>query len=565
MKKSSVFVAALVSVVFTAVVYGAEEKAELVLRHGRIYTMDAARSWAEAVAIHNGRFVYVGPDRDVQQWIGESTKIIELSGRFVLPGFIDSHVHPISAGIEMTQLSLGEMQTKEEILQAIQEYARSHPKDSWVLGNTWQLPVFPEANPHKDWLDRVVPDRPALMSAADGHSVWVNSKALKLAGITKDTPDPENGRIERDEKGEPSGTLRESASDLVYKVAPDPTPEDRVNGLQKAVQRMNRLGITGFQDASVSEEGLMTYREAEKKGILTARVTAAQYADPEQPVEQVEKLKKLREEHRGKYYQAGAAKIFSDGVIEANTAALLQPYLDGKRDLGDLNWEPEKLNPLVRRLDEEKFQIHIHAIGDRGIRVALDALDQARQTNGTRDARPVIAHLELIDPADIPRFQPLSVIASFQPLWAYEDPYIKDLTLPKLGPERSRWIYPIMSVAKTGAILALGSDWSVSSVNPLDGIEVAVTRCGPNIETCKVPFLPMEKLDLPSALAAYTISGAYANFWEKETGSIEKGKSADLIVLSENLFAVSPEKINETKVLLTLFEGKAVYRDSEWR
>jgi predicted amidohydrolase YtcJ len=537
---------------------------ELVLRHGHIYTMDPKNQWAETIAIRNGRILYIGKDSGAQNLIGPNTHVIELENRFVIPSFIDSHVHPAASGIQLDQLYLGDMKTKEEILTAVKKYAEEHPTNSWVLGNRWQLPVFPNANPKKEWLDEIVPDRPVLLDSADGHSTWANSKALELAGVNKDTPDPPNGRIERNEKGEPSGTLREAASRLVRKITPQPTADERLSGLKKAIETMNRLGITGFQDASVRRESLETYQKAEAQGILTARVRTAQYADPKLPIDQIDQFIKFREEFQGKHYGAGTVKIFADGVIEANTAALLKPYLDEKKDLGIYNWQPEALNAFVQKLDQEKFQIHFHAIGDGAIREALDALEFARKKNGPRDARPLIAHLELIDPADIPRFHSVPAIACFQPLWAYADPYINDLTIPKLGPERSRWLYPMGSVAQDHGPLAFGSDWSVSSVNPLDGIEVAVTRCDPDADSCKESFLPMEKLNLPTALRAYTLGSAYANFWEKETGSLEQGKSADFVVLSKDLFKIPPADINKSKVLMTVFEGKIIYHDKEF-
>jgi predicted amidohydrolase YtcJ len=336
------------------------------------------------------------------------------------------------------------------------------------------------------------------------------------------------------------------------------------------------LGITGFQDAVVTanilpgefniQGGIMTYREAEKRGILNARVTGALLADPKgdlkKVLDQVASFKKLREEFKTKDFYPTSIKIFEDGVIEANTAAMLHPYLDKDDFAGDLIWEPEVLNPFVELLDKEKFQIHFHALGDRAVRIALNALESARRQNGPRDARPMLAHIEVIDPADIPRFAQIGAIPCFQPLWAFADAYITDLTIPKLGPDRSRWIYPIRSVSNSGATMAMGSDWNVSSVNPLEGIEVAVTRM--NYEGAKAagtPFIPEERLDLPSAIAAYTIGSAYANFWEKETGSIETGKSADLIVLSKNVFEVPPSEISEVAVILTLFKGKPVYSD----
>ena len=546
-------------------------KADLVFRNGKIYTMDASRSWAEAVAIKDGKFIYVGDDDGVANLSGVKTEVIDLDGRMVLPSFIDAHVHPVEAGIGLNRCSLEQAKTKDEAFAIIKKYAEDHPDLPWIVGQGWQLPIFPGANPKKEWLDAIVPDRPAYLTAADGHSAWANSKALQLAGITKQTPDPESGRIERNSAGEPSGTLRESATELVYKLVPPPSREEEITGLHSALRIMNGFGITGFQDASVSAEGLdpaargsaNVYRESEKQGMLTARVTGALYASPEGTVQQVlnqiQTLKQMRQAYVGKYFHPTAVKIFEDGVIEANTAALIQPYLD-KGDSGELNWGPEKLNPFIDALYQEKFQIHIHAIGDRAIRVALTAIEAAEKNQGLRDARSIIAHLELINPQDIPRFRDLAVIPCFQPIWAYSDPYIRDLTLPKLGEERSRWIYPINSVRKTGVTMAMGSDWNVSSVNPLDGIEVAVTRKDPDApESDASVFIPEERIELDSALAAYTIGSAYANFWEKETGSIETGKSADLIVLSNNLFDIPPSQINQTKVMLTLFEGKKIY------
>lgn len=541
-----------------------EQPADLVLRHGAVYTVDAARSWAESIAVRGGRIVYVGDDAGIAPWIGGKTRTIELAGKMVLPGFTDAHVHPVESGVAMGYCILDGLETKEKIIETIRAYADSHKDSPWILGSGWPLPAFPNANPLKEWLDEAVPDRPALMTAADGHSTWANSRALAAAGITKATKDPESGRIERNEAGEPTGTLRETASDLAYAVSPKPTAAQQAEGLEKALREMNRLGITGFVEANAGEGYLQAYREVENRGRLTARVTVSMQTDPAEDLSrQIERLKNWRKQYQGKYYRATAAKIFEDGVVEAGTAAVLEPYLDSKQS-GFLNWDPEKLKAFAELLDREKFQIHIHAIGDRGVRVSLDALEYARNKNGSRDGRPILAHIQLIHPNDVPRFAALNVIPCFQPIWAYADAYIRDLTLPKLTPETARENYPMHSVAVTGATMALGSDWNVSSVNPLDGMEVAVTRRDPE-EATGDSFIPEERLDLPGVLAAYTIGSAYANFREKETGSVETGKSADLVVLDKNLFRIPPEQINEAKVLLTLFEGREVYTDPDWK
>ncbi|MGH9368973.1 MAG: amidohydrolase, partial [Thermoanaerobaculia bacterium] len=537
---------------------GGGAPADLVLENGAVYTMDAARSWAEAVAIRGGRIAYVGSSAGAKRLGGTATRVLDLAGKMVLPGFHDAHVHPVSGGMELALCNLNGLKTQEEIFAVVRRYAAEHPKEAWIQGGGWDLPIFPNANPTRQQLDALVSDRPACLSAADGHSSWVNTKALEIAGITRATADPSNGRIERDASGNPSGTLRESADELVEKHIPKPTVKQYAEGLRRGLEMANRFGITSLHEANAGDEILAAYAQAARAGSLTARVVASLSVDPSRGPEQVADLSRKRSAHTAGRLRATAAKIFADGVIEAETAALLEPYLSRPGWAGEPNLTPETFNRLATALDREGFQIHVHAIGDRGIRMALDALEAARRANGPRDARPLLAHIELIDPQDIPRFRRLGVLADFQPLWAWADPYIRDLTLPKLSAGRARWLYPIESVAATGAVVVGGSDWSVSSMNPLDAIQIAVTRRG--LEEGPGPaFLPEERVSLPEALAAYTIAGAYAAFQEKETGSIEAGKSADLVVLDRNLFEIPSEQIHETRVVLTLLEGREVW------
>lgn len=534
--------------------------ADLILRNGAIYTLDASRRWAQAAAIADGRILYVGTDAEAQAFAGAGTRVLDLQGRMVLPGFHDSHVHPVYGGIELGQCNLHGLESQEQIFEAIQRCVEARPQAAWIVGGGWDLPAFPNANPTREQLDRLVADRPAYLSAMDGHSAWVNSRALEIAGITRETPDPEDGRIERDPAtGEPSGTLRENAMELVAKHLLELTDADYVEGLRRGLEMANRFGITSIQEASADDKVLAAYAELERRGELTLRVTAAIYVDPKKGEAQVTDLVQQRAKYRGTKLRAIAAKIYADGVIESRTAALLEPYLDRPEYRGIPNLQPELFHRLATALDREGFQIHIHAIGDRGIRMALDALEVAQRANGGRDARHHVAHLQLIDPDDIPRFRRLGVVANFQPLWAYADRYISELTEPALGPERSRWLYPIGSVAKSGAVIAAGSDWSVSSMNPLDAIQVAVTRRGLDDGEGQ-PWIPQELVDLPAILAAYTINGAYLNHQEHLTGSIEAGKFADLIVLDRNLFEIPPEEIHRARVVLTLLEGREVYR-----
>ena len=542
----------------------ATKTADLIFRNGAVYTLDAARTWAETVAVSKGRIVYVGPDSRAQAWIGPQTVVVDLRGKMLLPSFHDSHVHAVSGGIEMDECQLSELTSEQQIVETVRRYAEQNPQKKWIRGSGWQLPLFPNANPHKSLLDKAVPDRPVFLYAADGHSAWANSRALSIAGVTKNTPDPKPGRIERDTAtGEPTGTLREDAMGLIEKHLPEYSTEDYIKGLRRGLEMANRFGITSFQDASVGETYLKTYAELDRRGELTARVVAALSVDPSKGASQLARLVEMRKKYQGRRLRATAVKIFADGVIEARTAALLEPYVGTDGDRGKANVEPDVFNPLVAALDREGFQVHVHAIGDRAIRNALDAFEFARSKNGSRDSRHHIAHIELFNPQDVPRFRRLGVIANFQPLWAYADTYITELTLPVLGPERSRWLYPIHSLATTGAVIACGSDWSVTSMNPLDAIQVAVTRRGLDKGPGEA-WIAEEKVDLETMLECYTINGAYVNFEETETGSIEAGKAADLIVLDRNLFEIAPHEIHNAKVLLTLLEGKEVYRDASF-
>ena len=541
------------------------ELADLVLTNGAIYTMDAARPWASALAVAKGKILYMGDDPGALRLRGGSTVVADLEEKMVLPAFQDSHIHLVTGGIELGLCNLNGSRTKEEVFEKIKAYAAANPGAPWVTGGGWDLPVFPQANPRKEDLDALVSDRPAVLSSADGHSAWANSRALELAGVTKDTADPAGGRIERDPKtGEPTGTFRESAAGLVEKLIPELGPEDTIKGLKAGLGLANRFGIASIIEASAGPKILDAYAALDRSGELSVRVLASLHVDTDKGTAEVERLVKLREAYRGARLKSTAAKIFADGVMEPHTAALLEPYSDRPGDRGTPLLEPAAFDTLAVALDAAGFQIHVHAIGDRAIRMSLDAFEAAGRANGFRDLRHHIVHLELIDPADIPRFKALGVTANFQALWAYADPYITDLTLPILGPGRSRWLYPIGSVAATGAVIAGGSDWSVSSMNPLEAIQVALTRRGPD-DSPGDAWIPEEKADLETMLRAYTINGAWLSHDEKSRGSLEPGKAADLIVLGRNLFKIPSSEIGRVKVLLTLLDGREVFRDPSFK
>ena len=538
--------------------------ADLVLSGAAVYTMDAARSWAEAVAVRDGRIVFVGQAAEAKPWTGPRTRVLELQGRMVLPGFHDAHIHPVSGGVELAQCDLNDLPTADAVVARVTQCAAAAGPDDWVVGGGWALPVFAAGLARKETLDAVTGGRPAYLTAADGHSAWVNTKALAISGVTAATPDPENGRIERDAQGAPAGTLRESAMGLVSRHVPAPTPALRLRGLRLALAKLAAGGVTAVQEASASRAYLETYREAERKGLLTARVTAALGTDAGRGPEQVDEMERLRAEFASARVRPVAAKIFADGVIEARTAAMIEPYLDRPGFRGEPNLPADRMNALVRRLAAGGFHVHVHAIGDRAIRETLDAMEAAAPEAARRDLRFQIAHAQLVRPEDVPRFRRLGVIANFQPLWAYADAYMKDLTWPALRRELWASVYPVRSLARAGAVVAFGSDWSVTSLNPLEIVQVAVTRQSPDEEPIEV-MQPDERIDLPEALAASTIGAAYAMGLEEETGSIEVGKRADLVVLAENLFDVPARRLGRTRVLMTLVDGAPVYADPAYR
>jgi predicted amidohydrolase YtcJ len=536
--------------------------ADLVFRNGAVYTVDAARSWASAVGVRHGRIVYVGTDSLPAGLIGRGTEVVDLAGRMLLPGFQDGHVHPVESGVALGQCDLNDAETIDAVSAGVRAWAAAHPKAPWVRGGGWQLPLFPDANPSKTRLDRLVPDRPALLWAADGHSAWANSRALALAGITRETPDPRNGRIERDRRGEPSGTLREAAADLVSDVLPPITDAENAAGLARADSLASGFGITTMFSALTDEGHLRALSAADRAGTLTVRVVAALRVPGAGGDTLIARLRDWRTRYATAHVHPTAAKLFQDGVIESGTAALLAPYLGRGSDAGTPVRDQATLDQLAIALDGAGFQIHVHAIGDRAIRMALDALAHARAANGPHDLRHGITHLQLIDPADISRFRDLGVVANFEPLWANGDEYLTKLAEPFLGPARSRWLYPIASVVRSGAVVTGGSDWSVSSLDPLQAIEVGITHRDPG-DTTTAPWHPAERVDLPTMIALYTINAAWAHHLERETGSIEVGKLADLVVLDHNLFAVAPSRIHEARVVRTLFEGRTVFQRPE--
>ena len=536
--------------------------ADMVLRNGAVYTVDAARSWAQAVAVKDGKIVFVGTDADLGDRIGAATQVVDLKGRMLMPGMQDAHIHPISGGIEASACDLNGKRSAEEYLATIKAYADAHPDEPWILGGGWLMSAFgPGAMPAKELLDAVVSDRPVYLTSTDGHTTWVNSKALEVAGITRETPDPADGRIDRDPKtGEAIGSLQEGAGDLVGRHVPPWSREKRIEGLRYSQKMLNAYGITAVQDASVREPDLEAYAALDAQGGLSLKAVVSQWWERDKGLEQISAMEALRSKYTHGRVRATAVKMMQDGVMENYTAVMTEPYHLHGSPTGIPMIDPQLLKQAVAQLDAKGFQVHFHAIGDGAIRQCLDAVQSARETNGYSGQRHHLSHIQMINPVDLPRFRELGVIANFQPLWGWADEYITKLTTPFIGEERTRWMYPIAQMHASGAMIAFGSDWSVSTANPYDQIEVAVRRADPSIPDGAV-FLPEQRIALPEAIAAFTIGSAHVNGMEQETGSIEVGKAADMVVLDRNLFAIDPREISETKALLTLLDGKPVHGD----
>jgi predicted amidohydrolase YtcJ len=573
--------------------------AELILTGGPVYTPDAAGRRmvpaagpggrpARAVAVAGGRIAAVGDpgDEHIAALTGPRTEVVDLRGRALLPGFQDAHAHPAFTGVTMIACNLMGARTLPQALEVIGAYARAHPEKEWITGSGWRMEWFPAGLPDRRTLDAVVGDRPAYLINRDWHGAWVSSAALARAGIDARTPDPPDGRIERDADGSPQGTLHEGAATLVGALAPEPPLAERVAGLLLAQQHLHARGITAWQDAIIGDylgalDPLPAYLAAAAAGQLTARVQGALWWDRGRGIEQLPEILARRERaeaaaaagDRAARFRARTVKIMQDGVAENQTAAMIDPYLNpvschehehehdgGGGHRGRSHIDPEALRAYVTALDADGFQVHIHAIGDRAVREALDAFEAARGAHGERGHRHHIAHLQIVHPDDVPRFAALGVTANMQALWAAHEPQMDELTIPLIGPERSARQYVFGELRDAGARLAAGSDWGVTSANPLKAIHVAVNRALPGATGAQAePFLPAQRLDLAQALAAYTLGSAYVNHLDSETGRVQPGFLADLAVLAADPFAGRADDIASISVEQTYVSGERVF------
>lgn len=548
------------------------QAADVILIHARIYTVNTSQPWAEALAIGNGKILAVGNDDEISHYRGTSTKVIDGKGRLVLPGFTDCHVHFMDGSFSLQQVNVEDAKNLDQVQQQIKAYAKAHPNDAWVLGRGWSYPIFPPSGmPDKKQLDALVPDRPAYIEGYDGHTWWANSKALAAAHITKDTPDPAGGTIVRDPAtGEATGAIKEDAADAIIRRAiPVPSREAKLKALRAGLKHANEFGITRVHVMGGVNVGAGDVADAElleelrRNSELTVRFYLGYRFDPpEVTAHQLDEIEQARRRYHDDWIAAGGVKFFLDGVIETHTAAMLEPYSNAPSLTGSLLWDPDRYKSFVAELDHRSIQIFTHAIGDRAIRLALDAYEGAATKNGTKDARHRVEHIENPSAADIPRFGQLGVIASMQPLHAYPDEDTLKSWLPAVGPERGSRAWPWHSIQAGGGVLAFGSDWPIVTLSPWPGLQNAVTRQTTEREP-EGGWIPAERISLADAIKGYTLNAAFAGHREKTEGSLEPGKLADLIILSQNVFEVDPHHLVDTKVALTMVGGRVVYEEQK--
>jgi predicted amidohydrolase YtcJ len=537
--------------------------ADTVLMNAKIYTVNSRQPWAQALAVREGKIIAVGSDEAIEAYQGPSTKIVDAKGHLMLPGLVDAHVHFMAGAAFMQQLSLNDVRTVDEFQEAIKSYAAAHPGSAWIQGMGWVYSIFGKGGlPDKKVVDEVVPDRPVYLLAYDGHTSLANSRALQAAGITRKTPNPPNGIIVRDPAtGEPTGVLKEAAGTLVANAIPQPTREEELDRLAKAIHYASSLGLTRLVSAGGDAERVELFDEIRQKGDLTARFTMARFVNAPVRPDALEVLEQNRKKYCDEWIDAGQAKFLLDGVIESHTAAMLQPYEKDPANRGQLYFDADEYKKSVLMLDRLGFPISTHGIGDRAIRLALDAYEAAHKANGHSEARDRIEHIEAPDAEDIPRFGKLNVIAGMQPVHATPDFNTLDNWAGSIGPRRAQHAFPWHSILEGGATLSFGSDWPVVTLSPWPGLQVLLTRQTPGGKP-EGGWLPDERLTLEQAIRGYTMGGAIAARRDKTEGSIEVGKLADLILISQDLFKIPPRKIGGTRVLLTMVGGKIVYRDS---
>jgi predicted amidohydrolase YtcJ len=540
---------------------GAADKADRVFVNGRVWTGDDARPWAEALAVRGPLLLAVGTTAQVKALAEKKTDVVDLKGRFVAPGFNDAHLHFMDGSLSLESVDLTEAENVEQIQRRLADYVKAQSERPWITGRGWPYSAFPGGLPHKKWLDTVVSDRPVWLTSYDEHTGWCNSLALVAAGINRFTKDPVGGVIVRDEAGEPSGALKEAAMDLVLRAIPPLDAETKYRALRKGLERAASFGLTSAQDAGLEESDLPVYERAVRERRMTLRLYAAVPMKKDPTPEDVAHVRELRGAQRSPYLRLGAVKGFVDGVVESKTAAMLEPYVGGGN--GEPNWTADELNRSVTAYDRADVQVFLHAIGDRGIRMALDAYEAAARANGPRSRRHRVEHIENAHPSDIPRFKLLGVIASTQALFATPDKNALEVYAPLLGPERAARAMAFKAIDDAGAVQAFGSDWPVYTNEVLRGLYCAVARMTP-AGTPAGGWQPQSRISAEAALRHFTRDAAFASFEEANKGTLTPGKAADFVVLSDDILQPPAERLLKARVLLTVMAGNDTYRAKEF-
>jgi predicted amidohydrolase YtcJ len=540
----------------------AAEKADRVFVNGTVWTGEPGRPRVQALAVRGPAILALGTSEQIRKHAEKRTQVVDLKGRLVVPGFIDSHLHFMSGSLALSNVNLEGAETLEEVKRRIAAFARANPDAPWIVGRGWSYSAFPGGLPHRRDLDAVVPERPALMTAYDGHTGWCNSIALRLAGVLRGTPDPEDGVIVRDADGEPTGVLKEAAQRLVREKVPPPSGEDKYRALKKGLDLAASYGLTSVQNALFDPADLPVYERVLREGGLKLRFYSALPLNEGTSADDLARYKQLRDAQRSPYLRFGAVKGVVDGVVESKTALMLEPYVGGGTGLP--NWKAEDLDRAVALCDREGFQVLLHAIGDRAIRIALDAYERAARANGPSPRRRHrVEHVEVPDPADLPRFKVLGVIAATQAYFANPDANTLGVYAGNLGPVRAARAMPFRALDDAGAVQAFGSDWPVYSFEVLKGMYAAVARKTPE-GTPAAGWYPEHRIGVEAALGHFTRDAAYAAFEESVKGTLAPGKAADFVVLSEDVLAGPTERLLTAKVLLTVMAGNDTYRAREF-
>lgn len=534
------------------------QKADLLLTNGKIWTAESPQKTVGSVAIVGEKIVAAGDARSVEKFRGPNTKVVDLGGKFAMPGINDSHVHFLGASMTTTQVDLTAVKTLEEAQAAIRKFASENPTAPWITGFGWQYAIFPNARlPHRTDIDAVVNDRPVFLSAYDGHTGWANSKALEIGGVTKATQFTGFGEMVRDANGEPTGVFKEGAQRLVRSKIPPATREQQIEALKRGFQNAWSLGITSVQNAGGGQNDVDLYSGLLEKGELGVRTSVAFSVGPQTTQADIDRITETSKKHSSPMLRVGAIKIMLDGVVESYTAAMLEAYTNKPETSGSPSYTAEQLNNVVRMADKAGLQIYIHAIGDRSVRMALDAFENAIKVNGRRDSRFRIEHIETVQAADIARFKQLGVIASMEPIHA--DPATIHVWSDNIGADRTSRAFAWRAFENADVKLIFSSDFPAAiSMSPWRGLHSAVNRQTNDGQPAN-GWLRQWSVPIATALTAYTANGAYASFEENKKGRIAPGMLADIIVLDRDPFAIPSTDLHQIKVLTTIVGGKVVF------